>query len=203
MHTFERDEQEMYDERVNSALSLIDRLCPDTPGFLSRASFVDLILQAAMCNWRPLKKSSFTDGIKIRAIISELVQLAPRSIREAKLAIQMLAVHETVMDCQSRAFCEGEKVLHRDYNLKHAQKLMGLYLNQTAALEALISMRSPVALKTARKPLTGEGTPDGDTHFQLASDSAGSGHSTFTHNSGGQSISPHASKNDGPKKVKK
>ena len=203
MDKYARDEQEIFDERVNSTLALIDRLCPDTPGCLSRASFVDLILQAAMCNWRPLKKSSFTDGIKIRAIISELVQLAPRSIREAKLAIQMLAVHETVMDCQSRAFCEGELTVNRDHNLKHAQKLMGLYLNQTAVLEALVSRRSPVAPKTARKPLTGEGTQKGDTHFQLASDSAGSGHPDLTHNSGGQSISPHASKNHGPKKVKK
>ena len=201
MVQYDRDEQEIYDERVNSALAVIDHVSPDTPGCLSRASFVDLILQAAMCNWRPLKKSSFTDGIKIRAIISELVQLAPRSIREAKLAIQMLAVHDTVMDCQSRAFCEGEQVLHRDYNLRHAHKLMGLYLNQAAVLGALVSMRSPVELKTVRKPLTGEGTPEGGTHLQFPSDSAGSGHPALTHNSGGQSFSPHASKNDGPKKV--
>lgn len=203
MDKYARDEQEMFDELVNSTLALIDRLCPHTPGCLSRASFVDLILQAVMCNWRPLKKSSFTDEIKIRAIMSELVQLAPRSIREAKLAIQMLAVHDAAMDCQSRTFCEGQTVFHRDYNLKYAQKLMGLYLNQTAVLEGLISRRSPVAPKTARKPLTGEGTLEGDTHLQLASDIAGSGHLAFHHNKGGQSISPHASKNDDPKNVKK
>tara|TARA_B100000678_G_scaffold291374_1_gene307946 strand:+ start:1305 stop:1952 length:648 start_codon:yes stop_codon:yes gene_type:complete len=64
-----------------------------------------------------------------------LLEMAPRDTAEGMLVSQMIAAHHSAMRCMRCGMAPGQAAEVRDMNLKHAQRLMGLYERQLAALD--------------------------------------------------------------------
>ena len=64
-----------------------------------------------------------------------LQALAPRDASEGLLATQMVATHSAALECLQRAAHPDQTFAGRELNLKHAVKLMGLYVRQLEALD--------------------------------------------------------------------
>ena len=60
--------------------------------------------------------------------------LEPSDGIEGMLAAQMVGTHYAVLECLRIAAAPKQNFGVKDMNLKHAQKLMALYLQQVAAL---------------------------------------------------------------------
>lgn len=71
----------------------------------------------------------------VQAALDALAAINPRDGFEGILASQMVAVHETAMDCLRRAQYPGQPFETRDMNLKNAAKLLQLYVRQVEALD--------------------------------------------------------------------
>ena len=71
----------------------------------------------------------------VEATIDALAAINPRDGFEGILASQMVAVHESAMDCLRRAQLPGQTFEARDMNLKNAAKLLQLYVRQVEALD--------------------------------------------------------------------
>lgn len=69
------------------------------------------------------------------AALDALAAINPRDGFEGILASQMVAVHESAMDCLRRAQHPGQTFEARDMNLKNAAKLLQLYVRQVEALD--------------------------------------------------------------------
>lgn len=69
------------------------------------------------------------------AMIGAIAELAPRDEGERMLVAQMFATHEAAMECFRRAMLDEQSFEGRDMNLKHAEKLVGLYARQLEALD--------------------------------------------------------------------
>lgn len=98
-------------------------------------------MQATVCRWTILPMSRAEQDNKIRAVISTLVDLAPGSAFEGKLAVQMLGNHEVIVDCQSRSLNHHQATIHRETDLKHTYKAMEMYMKQMYALMELSRRR--------------------------------------------------------------
>ena len=72
---------------------------------------------------------------KIARAIELYEDLKPADGLEGMLAIQMVGTHEAATECLRRAALQGQTSEGRDLALKHATKLMALYLKQVAALD--------------------------------------------------------------------
>ena len=72
---------------------------------------------------------------KIARAIELYEDLRPVDGLEGMLAIQMVGTHEAATECLRRAALQGQTFEGRDLALKHATKLMALYLKQVAALD--------------------------------------------------------------------
>jgi hypothetical protein len=71
----------------------------------------------------------------VEALMDALAAINPRDGFEGILASQMVAVHETAMECLRRASFPNQTFEARDVNLKHAAKLLQLYVRQVEALD--------------------------------------------------------------------
>lgn len=60
--------------------------------------------------------------------------LKPGDSAEAMLAMQMVGTHDAALECSKRAALDNQTFEGRDMALKHAQKLMSLYMQQLDAL---------------------------------------------------------------------
>ncbi|WP_386684992.1 hypothetical protein [Loktanella sp. R86503] len=72
---------------------------------------------------------------KIARAIELYEDLRPVDGLEGMLAIQMVGTHEAAAECLRRAALQNQTFEGRDLALKHAAKLMTLYLKQVAALD--------------------------------------------------------------------
>ncbi|MBM2294581.1 hypothetical protein JQX09_21910 [Sulfitobacter pseudonitzschiae] len=72
---------------------------------------------------------------KIARAIELYEDLKPADGLEGMLAIQMVGTHEAATECLRRAALQNQTFEGRDLALKHAAKLMALYLKQVAALD--------------------------------------------------------------------
>lgn len=77
----------------------------------------------------------------INAVLDALAAINPRDAFEGILASQMIAVHETAMECLRRAQYPNQTFEGRDTNLKHAAKLLQLYVRQVQRFEARLPNR--------------------------------------------------------------
>lgn len=71
----------------------------------------------------------------VEAVMALLTAIHPEDALEGMLAAQMIATHEHAMECLRRAMNEGQTFEGRDLNLKHATKLLQLYVRQVEALD--------------------------------------------------------------------
>ena len=72
---------------------------------------------------------------KIARAIELYEYLRPVDGLEGMLAMQMVGTHEAATECLCRATLKNQTFEGRDLALKHATKLMALYLKQVAALD--------------------------------------------------------------------
>lgn len=70
----------------------------------------------------------------IDAALAAMAGLAPQDEAEGMLAAQMVATHNAALTCLRRGI-HAETVPSYEMNLKHAEKLMGLYARQLEALD--------------------------------------------------------------------
>jgi hypothetical protein len=72
---------------------------------------------------------------KLARAVELYEDLKPANGLEGMLAIQMVGTHEAATECLRRAALRDQTSQGRDLALKHAAKLMELYLKQVAALD--------------------------------------------------------------------
>jgi hypothetical protein len=72
---------------------------------------------------------------KVARAVELYEELKPADGLEGMLAIQMVGTHEAATECLRRAALQNQTFEGRDLALKHATKLMALYLKQVAALD--------------------------------------------------------------------
>lgn len=70
-----------------------------------------------------------------KTVVALLKGIKPRGEVEGMLAVQMVATHTTVMECLGRAAQPNQTLEGRDLNLRHAEKLLGLYARQVEVLD--------------------------------------------------------------------
>ena len=75
---------------------------------------------------------------RIQSAFNLLKQIEPQNELEGLLALQILGVHETAMECLQQSRLPTQTPAGRDCSLKHAAKFMGLFTKQ---LEALYRLR--------------------------------------------------------------
>jgi hypothetical protein len=92
-----------------------------------------LVNQALNALWWPSGEPLQDDVIL--ALIEVMAAIKPGDGLEGMLAAQMVATHETAMECLRRAALPKQTFEGRDQNLKHAAKLLGVYERQLAALD--------------------------------------------------------------------
>ena len=78
------------------------------------------------------KKTSLAKMVRAIELYEDL---NPADGLEGMLAIQMVGTHEAITACLHSAAIQDQTLLGRDLALKHATKLMTLYLKQVAALD--------------------------------------------------------------------
>lgn len=108
-----------------------------------------------------------------RAALAALESLAPADAADGMLAVQAVGCHAAAMDCLRRAARGDGPPAARDWNLRHAVRLMALYERQIAALdrsrEARWERRSrdPAYHEAARRP-TASAEPPASARPHLA-----------------------------------
>ena len=78
----------------------------------------------------PLGRASLGD-----TAVAAVTALGPRDAIEGMLGIQMVAAEITAMDCLKRASDLGQTLQVRDVNLRHAERLMMIWLRMQEALD--------------------------------------------------------------------
>ena len=79
--------------------------------------------------------TSGLDATRLNRALAMLDELAPKTGAEAMLAAQMVAIHETAMNCMARATLSGQTFEGRELNLKFSTKLTRAYAQHLATLE--------------------------------------------------------------------
>lgn len=74
------------------------------------------------------------DALVVKAI-DLFESIKPADATEAMLAAQMVGTHAAAMECLRRAMVPAQSFEGRNANLSQAQRLMGLYARQLAALD--------------------------------------------------------------------
>lgn len=74
------------------------------------------------------------DALIVKAI-DLFKSIEPADATETMLAAQMVGTHAAAMECLRRAMVQGQSFEGRNANLSQAQRLMGLYARQLAALD--------------------------------------------------------------------
>ena len=84
--------------------------------------------------WLPEQMSDEDRSAIILRALDLYESIAPQDGLEGMLAAQMVGTHHAALDCLRRAALPNQTFAGRDMALKHAQKLMSLYLQQLTAL---------------------------------------------------------------------
>jgi hypothetical protein len=85
--------------------------------------------------WFPEGISEADKNAKLVKAADLFESLKPADGLEAMLAAQMVGAHTAAMECLRRAMVPGQTFEGRNSSLSHAQRLMGLYARQVAALD--------------------------------------------------------------------
>lgn len=93
-----------------------------------------LIKQVTAANWLPDWMSKEELINTAQASLAMLKGIKPQDEFEGMLAAQMVATHNTALECFRRAMLPDQTVQGRDNNLKNAAKLSGLFTRQMEAL---------------------------------------------------------------------
>lgn len=93
-----------------------------------------LINQVVRALWRPAGLSDEQQGELLDVTLTALKGLGPTDELEGMLVAQMVAAHNSAMECLRRAMIEGQTAEAREQNLKHAEKLMSIYARQADVL---------------------------------------------------------------------
>ena len=86
--------------------------------------------------WLPTRLTRAERDASIIRAMDLFESINPTEGIEAMLALQMVGTHHAAMECLRRAMLENQSELGLTGSLGHAQKLMALYANQMAALQA-------------------------------------------------------------------
>ena len=86
--------------------------------------------------WLPARLTRAERDASIIRAMDLFESINPTEGIEAMLALQMVGTHHAAMECLRRAMLENQSELGLTGSLGHAQKLMALYANQMAALQA-------------------------------------------------------------------
>lgn len=114
-------------------------ITPNEMQSVSEADLINLLRQrlVQLGNTLPglmMAKPEEVDGL-FNAALTSLKLLAPRDEFESMLASQMITTHAAAMEAFRRAALPDQTFAGRDMNLKHAQKLLALYVRQMEALD--------------------------------------------------------------------
>lgn len=85
--------------------------------------------------WLPESLSREDRDAGIVRAIDLFESVKPAEGIEAMLAVQMIGTHSAVVECLRRAMLPNQTFEGRNASLGHAQRLMGLYTRQLAALD--------------------------------------------------------------------
>ena len=91
--------------------------------------------QIANLLWCPIGLSREASDARILRALDLFESIKPADGLEAMLAVQMVGAHEAATECLRRAMLADQTFEGRNVNLAHAQKMMGLYTRQLAALD--------------------------------------------------------------------
>lgn len=110
-----------------------------TPKDITGTSDAELMLhlvQQVMNARTPVAQATKSNqDVSIGAVLAALKGIAPQNEMEGMLAVQMVSTHNAAMECLRRAMIPGQTFEGRDQNLKHAAKLMSIYVQQLEALD--------------------------------------------------------------------
>ncbi len=95
----------------------------------------ELIRQVGATLWIPEHLSEDARLDRIKAAIAMLEGIKPQGEIENLLATQMVASHNTAMECLRRAMVERQPSAVRDLNLKPAAKFLSIYSRQVEVLD--------------------------------------------------------------------
>ncbi len=90
-------------------------------------------LREALWPHSPLNEEEMVSRAK--AMLAALAGIRPQDEVEGMLAVQMVATHNVAMDCLRRAAVPEQTFEGRELNLRHAGKLLALYLRQVEVLD--------------------------------------------------------------------
>ena len=110
-----------------------------TPEEITGTSDPELLLHLVQQVWNAgtqvLKPDKDGKDISKGAILAALKGIGPQNEMEGMLAVQMVSTHNAAMECLRQATVPGLPAELRDQNLKHAAKLMSIYVQQMEALD--------------------------------------------------------------------
>lgn len=95
---------------------------------------IRLIRELISTLWLPSGTSPDKAEPIIKAALAALEGIKPQDEIEGMLAVQMVATHKAAIECLRRAMLDDQTFEGREANLKHAAKLMTLYLQQIDGL---------------------------------------------------------------------
>ncbi len=108
---------------------------PHDPNTLDPALSAKL-LREALLNLYPLDGQSEADQARrVEATVAALAGIDARDPQESMLAAQMVATHDTAMQCLARAARPGQSAQVREAATRQAVRLMSLYGRQIDALD--------------------------------------------------------------------
>ena len=108
-------------------------------------------------------------GDAVGAALAALEALEPADAVDGMLGVQAVACHAAAMDCLHRAARRDGPAAARDWNLRHAARLMALYGRQIEALDRRRAARSE------RRPPADEGEPPATVRRMLFDAGTGQG----------------------------
>lgn len=94
-----------------------------------------LINQVVRAIWMPDGIGQEEQNKGYVAAIALMEGIRPQDAIESLLTVQMVATHNVALDCLHRAMLPHQTFEGRNQNLKHAEKLLAIYPQQTAALD--------------------------------------------------------------------
>ena len=96
--------------------------------------YSDLLAQLARTLWLPHDLDETEKAARLAAASVLLEDINPAAGVESLLAVQMVATHEAAMECLRRSMAPDQSPEERDQNLKHSERLLGLYARQMDVL---------------------------------------------------------------------
>lgn len=94
-----------------------------------------LITDVHQALWQPAHSTEEERILDLRAAVASLEAINPRDGIEGMLAVQIVATHNAALECLRRAMQSQQSFELRASNLKHAERLMSLYLRQLEAMD--------------------------------------------------------------------